>query len=346
MENHNTGDKKIKAPKAVAIAFTTGVLALSMAGCGKSVEPPQESEPVIEQTIEVEEEENLPPVEPYVTSSDMQALVNGDLPYLEVANANEARDKGMTQYVIQNPNTTNADLYTIDLPEVEKIQIKPFTIPDDTYWGPDYKNEFDNRAAVTGTVINLGNNDIKNGEINANSPQVEFYVFDEANMSSERFASIISTTPSFAGLEYSATPPSRFDDFWIQSGEGLWTNGTWGNRPDLPGILHRGEAIGDYTAIENDNRPISETQFPGDYGATCYFGGQAFYQSVNDNKSVFVTYTFVNGRLLDQGKIPNLNDPAVRELLLDYATSTSLSTARGNSEGEYALISQNNNLFK
>jgi hypothetical protein len=328
----DTRQKVLRGGAAAALAL----LLASMAGCGTGGKEAPPSPPPTTSATETFDspsptsEEIKIPAEPHITAKELTALTaENSSHYIEVANAHDTEAKGMTQYVVQDPNTTDVKLYTINMPIGTEIEsVTQFKLPE-------YKT--DGQITTTGTVINLGANSIEQGEVDARTPQTSVYIFDAANVSPESFAASIDTTPNFVSQTYHVTPADRFKDFWVKpSAEGLYANATWGNK-DNTGV-HPGEPVGQFTTIENDNRQFDPTQFPDDYESECYFGGQAFYRfDGDDDKTVFITYTFVDGGILE-GKIANLNDPAVRALLLDSAKSTNLSEAKSELYNGYAII--------
>jgi hypothetical protein len=302
-----------------------------------AAEPIDDTEPAPPDT---EVAEDPVPAEPYITTETLNGLTAEDSPhYTEVINAHDAEAKGMDQYVIQDPNTTNVKLYTIDLPTGTEIKRVSKFVPIDDQEG-SWGQEGDwGKTDASGVVIDLGTNDIEEGEADANSPSVQVYIFDKPNMSPAEFAASIDTTPRFVDFRYGNTHIDRFDDFWVQSTDGLYVNCTWG---DMSGVLGGEKNIGNITSTANDNRKIDTAQFPAYYESECWFGGQAFNKSAvdnNDSATQFTTYTFIHGIIGAkgaEGKIPNLNDSAVRELLIDYDTNMSLQSTNAKIDGEYA----------
>lgn len=222
------------------------------------------------------------------------------------------RDK-IPMDLFADPNGNGAT-YAMNLPAGTKIQsIKSYQPVTGGDWG---------QTAATGTVIDLGQMDMKNGNVSAASPTVETYIFNKANMSPAEFAASIKTTPNLAEHLYHPTKNTRFGDFWGNpSTDGLYALATWGNVDTGPGGWYNGQPVSDVPAINNDvNLQFDPSQFPDDYENVCWFGGQAFWAKNIGDKTVFTTYTFLQD--LDQdGIVPDLNNPQVRKILLDFASS-------------------------
>jgi hypothetical protein len=192
-----------------------------------------------------------------------------------------------------------------------KVKVEKYVPIEGGEWG---------QTDAVGTVIDFGRVNIREDDIESGT---QMYVFDKPDMMPPEFAASITTTPFFANQSYGNTGKDRFNDFWVKSiDEELWVNATWGNRPNV-GYDNAGENVGDFTSVENKNRTIDSTQFPAEYESDCWFGAQAFNRLNVSDKSVFTTYTFVNGGSL-QGIIPNLNDPLVRKSLMHYSDTLNL----------------------
>jgi hypothetical protein len=327
------------------------VATLALSGCapfgGGAEAPSQEPTTAATSTKPAPEPkpiETAPPVpaEPYITTETLNSLSDENSPHFAIVeNAKEAAAKGMNRYVIQNPNTVDVDLMTIDLPIGAEIQsVETFESVVDL---SDGQVGLDSQ----GTVINLGANRIEQGDADANSPGIRLYMFDRA-VTLEEFA-LSYAYPDIPWSQYFSTGSvEEFNKRFLSyknGPSGLYTRVEWGQVETGPGGPGDGQDICQFLARKNDSRLIDPDQYnlpSADYGTgdVCQ-GAASIYQLPDRDSLVFATIEYV-GRESASGwdsKTPNLNDPAVRNAVTQYVNNTDPHTVTSNVDGQYAILS-------
>jgi hypothetical protein len=315
-----------------------------VAGCGGKGEEASSSTPTPLPTPDVIEtftppspapEKDSIPAEPHISAADLDALISGAVSYVEVANNHEAEAEGKVELVIQNPNNQNADLI--------KLYADPGVVPEIARFEVDRKGE---PLDVPGTVVKLGSREIKEGEIDAGTPDISIVVFD-GKVTPGQFVAADSIYWDWFGNE--TTPTAKipwlngFQDRFLpsKSQPNQYYGVTWGEAETVGLVINRGVNVGDVIRDRNGAREIDPSKFnipSSDYSDGVWPTGTIAIEGSVGDKTAFFVVQNANRENYATVQLPNTNSENVHKLIDDYVRGIKLSTARADVDDRYAAI--------
>jgi hypothetical protein len=303
----------------------------AQSAAGEPIEPVDE-QPTEEPAAEVDPT----PAEPYITTAELNGLTAENSPHFtKVINAHDAETKGKEQYTIQNPNTQNVDLINIDL--------DPGVTPEVSKYVPYEKGE---PLDVPGTVIKLGKQELKQGELYAGKPNMTIYVFD-GEVTPEQFAAAtrVSWDPfQNASWANDSVKSKSFPEIFLESKSqpGQYHDVAWGIAETVGLPIPKGVNVGDVLHEKNSAIKIDIIKFNTDKdfekdGGAYPVGSIITHKNMGD-KTVFVVEQYMNSDNHDTVQLPNSNNTGFHDMYNQAALDTNLSIPKTYSDGKYTII--------
>jgi hypothetical protein len=303
----------------------------AQSAAGEPIEPVDE-QPTEEPAAEVDPT----PAEPYITTAELESLKEeGSSRYTEIINDYDAEAEGKIPLVIQNPNTQNTDLINIYLdPGVKPKEVSKYKA---------YEGAGSEPLDVPGTVIKLGQRELKTDDIYAGEPDTTIYVFD-GEVTSEQFAAATQVYWNPFMNRYDAYRSERFHEGFLESKSqpGQYYGVTWGEAKTVGRSIDKGVNVGSVLNDRNSAIEINLTKFNTDmnydkHGGAWSVGSVIIHKYMGD-KSVFFVKQHMNDNNYKSVDLPNQNKTILHDLYDQSTIDTNLSIPKTYSDGKYTII--------
>jgi hypothetical protein len=277
------------------------------------------------------------PAEPYITTDELNSLTDENSPhYAKVINAHDAEVKGKVNHVIQNPNTKNTDLISIDLNPGVTANVSKYEA---------YKGVGSEPLDVPGTVIKLGKQKLEQGDLDAGSPDTTIYVFD-GKVTPAQFAAATQIYWNPFMNRYDAYRSEYFDYGFLESKSqpGQYHGVAAGEAETVGMSIPKGVNVGDVlqehnSAIEIDMKKFNDKvgDWHKKYGGAFPVGSTFIHKNMG-GKTVFFIEEHTDDDNYSTVQLPNSNNTGFHDMYNQAALDTNLSIAKTDSGDEYTLI--------